>query len=192
MPQGVQVQVLLCAPFFQKKLMVLVILAQFSADLEGRKMRFQKTIKHRRFQATIYGKSQKYPYYRVAYYAVGKRHIRNFKTYSLATAAAVNILRDLADGSQSVALSAMQSRDALTTLDILEAFHQATGHRISLPAAISKFVEVPKKLGERILDEAADEFLKNTAIVKPKSIDEAVAGFVEGIEVRTIASEGQR
>ncbi len=37
------------------------IYAQFLAETEGRKMRFPKIIKHRRFEATIYGKSKNYP-----------------------------------------------------------------------------------------------------------------------------------
>jgi hypothetical protein len=41
------------------------IYAQFLAETEGRKMRFPKIIKHRRFEATIYGKSKNYPYYRL-------------------------------------------------------------------------------------------------------------------------------
>ena len=56
--------------------------AQILTETESRKMRFPKTIKHRRFEAAIYGKTKKYHYYRVAYYATGKRHIRNFKTFS--------------------------------------------------------------------------------------------------------------
>ena len=69
-------------------------------------MRFPQTIKHRRFEATIYGKSEKYHYYRLAYYTAGKRHIRNFKTFGEAKSEAKRIVRDLAKGSQSAALSA--------------------------------------------------------------------------------------
>jgi hypothetical protein len=70
--------------------------AQFPKEIEGRKMRFPKTIKHRRFAVTIYGKTKKYHYYRIAYYATGKRHIRNFKTFSEANNEAKRIVRDLA------------------------------------------------------------------------------------------------
>jgi hypothetical protein len=67
-------------------------------------MRFPKTIKHRRFEVTIYGKSKNYPYYRIAYYAAGKRHVRNFKIFSEAKSEAERVVRDLAAGSQSVAI----------------------------------------------------------------------------------------
>jgi hypothetical protein len=143
-------------------------------------MRFPKIIKHRRFDATIYGKSKNYHYYRVAYYAVGRRHIRNFKTFSEAKSEAEHIVRDLADGSQSAILSANQSRDAITAFDMLEAFRQASGRRISLPAAVSEFVEASKKLGERTLNEAADGFLKTVAIVTTKDIGKAVEEFLQG------------
>jgi integrase len=166
--------------------------AQFLAETEGRKMRIPKIIKHRRFEATIYGKSKNYPYYRVAYYAAGKRRILNFKTFGEARIKAESIVRELADGSPAVALSADQSRDAITAFEILEAFRQAGGRRISLPAAMSEFVEASKKLGERSLREAADGFLKTVAVVTAKDIGEAVEEFLQGDEARTKAAEGQR
>ena len=166
--------------------------AQFLTEFENRKMRFPKTIKHRRFEATIYGKSEKYAYYRLAYYAVGKRHVRNFKTYSKAKTEAERVLRDLASGSPSAALTADQSRDALTAFEMLEAFRQAGGRRVSLPAAISEFVGASKKLGERSLHEAADGFLKTVAVVSRKDIGEAVTEFLQAAEIHTKAKEGQR
>jgi integrase len=166
--------------------------AQFSTESEGRKMRFPKIIKHRRFEATIYGKGEKYIYYRVAYYAAGKRHLRNFKTFTEAKTEAERIVRDLANGSQSAALSADQSRDAITAFEMLEAFRQAGGRRVSLPAAISEFVESSKKLGERTINEATDGFLKTVAIVSTKNIGEAVTEFLQAADLRTKASEGQR
>ena len=155
-------------------------------------MRFPQTIKHRRFEATIYGKGEKYNYYRIAYYAAGKRHLRNFKTFSEAKTEAERIVRDLANGSQSAALSADQSRDAITAFEMLEAFRQASGRRVSLPAAISQFVESSKKLGERTLNEATDGFLKTVAVVAAKNISEAVQEFLHAAKGRTKASEGQR
>jgi len=155
-------------------------------------MRFPKTIKHRRFEATIYGKSENYAYYRVAYRVAGKRHVRNFKTFSAANTEAERIVRDLAVGSQSVALSADQSRDALTAFEMLEAFRQATGRRVSLTAVVSEFMEVSQKLGERTLREAADGFLTTVATVARKTVGDAVEEFLKGEEVKTRAAEGQR
>jgi superoxide dismutase len=36
-------------------------------------VRFPKTIRHRRIEATIYGKSPNYPFYRLAYDVAGKQ-----------------------------------------------------------------------------------------------------------------------
>jgi len=91
--------------------------AQILAESEIKKMRFPKVIKLRRFEATIYGKGKKYPYYRVAFYAAGKRHLRNFRTYGEAKAEADRKVHELANGSQAAALSAQQSRDALVALE---------------------------------------------------------------------------
>src|SRR5262249_26307598 len=46
------------------------------------KTKFPLTIKYRRAEAVIYGKSDAYPLYRVAYYADGKRHMKSFPTYN--------------------------------------------------------------------------------------------------------------
>ena len=166
--------------------------AQFSAETEGRKMRFPQKVKHRRFEAKIYGKSGNYKYYRVAYYALGKRQVRNFKTFSEAKTEAERIVRDLAEGSQATALTADQSRDAITALEMLEAFRLAGGRRVSLAAAVSEFVEVSKKVGARSLNEVADGFLKTVATVTCQDIAEAVKEFLQAAEGRTKASEGQR
>jgi len=59
-------------------------------------------------------------------------------------------VRELAEGSQAAALGADQSRDALSALEILEAFRQSGGRCFSLSAATSEFVDASKKLGERV------------------------------------------
>ena len=43
--------------------------AQNSAESESKSARFPKIIRHRKSQATIYGKSKRYPFYRVVYRA---------------------------------------------------------------------------------------------------------------------------
>ena len=73
-------------------------------------MKFPKVIKHRRFEATIYRKSEKYAYYRLTYYAVGKRFMRHFPTYGEAKAEGERIVRQLADGSQAAVLNAAHDK----------------------------------------------------------------------------------
>ena len=58
-------------------------------------MKFPVTVKYRRAEAVIYAKSEKYPYYRLAYCAVGKRIVRSFPTYSAVRKEAEDKLREL-------------------------------------------------------------------------------------------------
>ncbi len=88
-PQGVQVQVLLSAPVFLKKLRNQVLpdtaLTQETAESESAKVKFPKRIKHRgRVLATIYGKSKGRDSYRVAWHVAGQRRMASFPSYSLA------------------------------------------------------------------------------------------------------------
>ena len=166
--------------------------AQILAESEAPKMKFPKIIRHRKAEVTIYGKKPNYPFYRIAYRVAGKRHLRNYSKYGEALQEAEKKVRELADGSQAAALTAVQSRDALTAFEMLDAFQRSIGRRVSLSAAISEFVEVSKKLGERTVREAVDGFIKTVATVARKDISEAVNEFLQAAEGRTKANEGQR
>jgi hypothetical protein len=61
-------------------------------------MKFPVVIRHRGENAKIYGQTPAYPFYRLAYKAAGKRHVRSFKTYSEARQEGENVVRDLAKG----------------------------------------------------------------------------------------------
>jgi hypothetical protein len=74
--------------------------AQKCADFLCPKVKFPKTIRHRRIEATIYRRKPNYPFYRVAYYVAGKRQISNFKTYAKALAEAERKVREISDGSR--------------------------------------------------------------------------------------------
>jgi hypothetical protein len=45
-------------------------------------VRFPKVIRHRKSEATIYGKSKRYPFYRVVYRVAGKRRMKSVAAYS--------------------------------------------------------------------------------------------------------------
>jgi hypothetical protein len=62
--------------------------AQILAVSEPPKMKFPKVIRHRKAEVTIYGKKPNYPFYRIAYWVAGKRHLRNFSKYGVALKAA--------------------------------------------------------------------------------------------------------
>jgi integrase len=167
-------------------------LAQKPAESDRRKVKFPQVIRHRKVEATIYGKSPQYPRYRLAYYVAGQRRLRTFGTYSEAKAEAERIIRELASGSQTAALTGEQSRDALAALERLEAFRQTTGNRVSLLAAVSEFVEAASKLKGHTLGEAVERFLGTVASMRRKNIAEAVEEFIQVDEPRTRSSEGQR
>ena len=73
--------------------------AQIQAASEKPKVRFPKVIRFRRIEATICGKTPKYPLYRLACYLAGKRHVRRFKTFQAAQTEAEQKVREIADGS---------------------------------------------------------------------------------------------
>jgi hypothetical protein len=127
-------------------------------------MRFPRTIRHRKAQATIYGKSKSYPFYRVAHRLRGKRFMKSFDNYFEAKAHAEKLVKDIASGSQAAALDATKARDAIAAFDRLEAFRQSTGRTVKLLEAVSAFCDVQAKLGDRNLYEAADGFLNTVAV----------------------------
>ena len=80
--------------------------AQNSAesDTNTKAMRFPKLIRHRKCEATLYGKSKRYPFYRVVYRADGKRRMKSIAAYSEARDFAEMKVRELAEGSKVLAL----------------------------------------------------------------------------------------
>ena len=155
-------------------------------------MKFPVTIKHRNSKARIYAPAENFAYYRVAYTVAGKRKMKTFATYSDAKAEAERLVREMASGSQAATLSASQSRDALAALERLESFRLATGHSVSLLAAVSAFAEASSKLDGRSLDEAVRGYLRAVATVQRKDIAEAVEEFIAGRQHKTEAKEGKR
>jgi integrase len=155
-------------------------------------MKFPVTVRHRREKATIYGKSDSYPFYRLGYYSAGQRRVRSFKTYGEAKKEAEQVVRDLAEGSQAAALTGAQSRDAVAAIQRLDTLRQSTGRRVSLLAAVSEFAEASAKLQGRNLGEVVEAYLNTVARLKRQDVSEAVEEFIQADEPRTKAGEGQR
>ena len=166
--------------------------AQILAGLERPQVRFPKTIRFRRIEATIYGKTKKYDFYRLVYYVAGKRVTRSFKGYAEAKTEAEQKVREIADGSQAAALTGEQSRDALAALEPLETFRQSTGKRLSLLGVVSEHVEALEKLRGRTVGEAVEGYLQTVVTVARKDVTEAVTEFVEGRKHKGEAKDGQR
>ena len=142
-------------------------------------MRFPRIIRHKKAEATIYGKTKAYPCYRLAYRVNGQRKLKTFSSYGDAVAEANRVVRDLAAGSQVAALGAAQARDALAALQRLESFRQASGRAVGLLEAVSTFCDASARLGDQhSLADAARGFLNNVASVTRKPLAEAVEEFI--------------
>ena len=155
-------------------------------------MKFPKVIRHRKAECKIYGKKPDYPFYRVAWYVTGQRRIKQFGTYSKAKEFADALVKDLAQGSQSTALTPSQATDALAAVDRLKTYYQHTGRNVSLLRAVSEYVESASKLNGRTMADAIEGYLSTVASVTRKDVAEAVEEFVKASEPLTKASEGQR
>jgi hypothetical protein len=79
---------------------------QISNKSESNTARFPKVIRHRKTEATIYGKSAGYSLYRVAYRVDGKRRMKSFAVYAEAKTWADKTVRDVSTGSKLVSLTA--------------------------------------------------------------------------------------
>jgi integrase len=168
------------------------VTAQNLAGAEKANVRFPKVIHFRRVEATIYGKTKKYPFYRLAFYVAGKRVTRSFKSYGEAKTEAEKKVREIANGSQAAALTGEQSRAALAALQRLENLRQSTGRRFSVLSAVSEFVEALEKLKGRSLGEAVEGFMQTVAVVSRKDIAEAVEEFLEGRRHKAESKDGKR
>ena len=150
-------------------------------------------VKHRRAEAVIYGKTDHYPYYRLAYRTAGKRIVRSFASYSDARTEAEAKVRDLSAGNPSVALSAKEASDALAIREALDGFRRATGRHLTAIQVVSEYLDAAKLLPEgHNLGEAIRGYLGNVAVVQRKLLSEAVEEFCHAREAQTHAQPGRR
>jgi integrase len=168
---------------------------------DGQNVKYPKRLRYKgkgRVWATIYQRPNQAQPYRLYWRARvdGKPRsmFKDFGTYSEAKQEGDKVVARLAKGSQAAALSPGQARDALAAFERLQAFHVATGRRVSLFAGISEFCDVAERLHAhgRTLSEAADGYLSTAATLKRKDLAQAVEDFITAEEPRTKASEGQR
>jgi integrase len=155
-------------------------------------VKFPKVIRHRKGECKIYGKKPDYPFYRVAWYVTGQRRVKQFGTYSKAKEFADALVKDLASGSQSTALTPRQATDALAAVDRLKTYYQQTGRSVSLLRAVSEYVEASMKANGRTLADLVEGYMATVASVTRKDVAEAVEEFIKADEPRTKASDGQR
>ena len=166
--------------------------AQNPARTADKRVRFPVTIRHRTGTTRIYAPGKNFAYYRMCFTAAGKRQMQTFGTYSEAKAAAEKKAKEIHENSVGASLTASQAQDALAAMQRLENFRVATGRRLSLLGAVSELVENLTKLKNFPLGEAVDTFLRNSAVVQPKDIGQAVTDFLGSKEHLTRAADGKR
>ncbi len=154
-------------------------------------MQFPLKLKFRRAEATIYGKKKNFPWYRLAYYFHGRRHLRAFKKLSDARKAAKSILRDMAKGSEAPSLSVKDARGAILALEELR--NLGTALQLLAPPnlaeAVTEYVEAKRRLGKRRLIEAVDGYLLTCAQIKRVSVRQAADEYLHERELRTRPTE---
>jgi 23S rRNA maturation mini-RNase III len=156
-------------------------------------VKFPVKVRFRKAEAKIYGKSDAYPFYRRCYYAAGKRRIQSFSTYAAAKTEADAKVKQLANGNQSIALTAKEATAALSIRDALDAFRRDTGRSFTALEAVTGFLDAVKQLPQGCgLIESVRAFARTLATIKPKLISEAVEEFIAVRKPKAQAADGKR
>ena len=157
------------------------------------KMKFPVKVRYRKAEAKIYGKSAAYPFYRLCYYASGKRHVRSFSTYTEAKTEADTKVREISKGTQTIALTDKEATAALSIRDALDTFRRDTGRSFTPLEAVTGFLDAMKQLPPgNGLTESVRVYARTLATLKPKLISEAVEEFLDVRRPRSVAAEGKR
>jgi integrase len=145
-------------------------------------------IRHRQVRVTIYRKSQKYPFYRIAYRAEGGRIVRSFKTLIEAKNAARKAAKQVAKGETAAA--ALSNRDARAYRFAMKKLSELNLHLnaasngnsaasvISLEDAIVEYAEAKRALSHCRLIEAIQKYLATTAKVQRVSVRLAATEYI--------------
>jgi hypothetical protein len=156
-------------------------------------MKFPVKVTFRKAEAKIYGKSAAYPFYRLCYYAAGKRRIQSFSTYAAAKTAADAKVQEIAKGNQSIALTPKEATAALSIRDALDTFRRDTGRSYTALEAVTGFLNVVKQLPEGCNPtEAARAYSRTLATIRPKLISKAVEEFNAVRKPKAQAADGKR
>ena len=86
---------------------------------------------------------------------------------------------EIANGNQSIALTAKEATAALSIRDALDAFRRDTGRSFTALEAVTGFLDAMKQLPPGCgLTESVKAFARTLATIKPKLISEAVEEFI--------------
>jgi len=153
-------------------------------------------IRHRKGPAvTVYRKTPKYPFYRIAFKGDEGRVVRSFSTYAAAKREADKKARALHAGNQAGAALPKAAALAYTTAmrklaDLardLNARDSATAPALGLTLedAITEYVEAKRMLGPTSLVEAVRTHLARAVAVQRVKLADAAAEFLKEREART-------
>jgi integrase len=154
-------------------------------------LKFPLRIRFRRAEAVIYGKTDAYAFYRVAYRSAGRRVVRSFRRYSDAKAFAEQTVRELAAGHHVSALSPSEVADALAIRQALAEFQRETGQTVSAVRAVAEYLDARRRLGTAPLSEAVAAY-QRAATVRQRRLADAVAEFCESRRIKAQTMVGSR
>lgn len=155
-------------------------------------MRFPQTVRHRRESARIYGPTAGNPRYRVAYYAAGRRTVRQFKTYSKAKVEAERIVRQLAAGNDAaLSLSPRDERSLRFCQEELRRLNDKLKGDIDLKNALVEYSEAKRLLGSTRLAEAVKSFLATSATVRRAPLRQAIDEYLAERRQHTKPEKGR-
>jgi hypothetical protein len=160
-------------------------------------------VRFRQVTVKVYRKTPRYPFYRIAYRADGKRVVRNLKRLNQAKQEAEKKARELAHGNEAGA--ALSEADAhaykfalrklvelRTGLIVFESNAASPDLPLSLEDAIAEYVEAKRLLGPTRLAEVVKIYLSTVARVRRVNLKTAADEFPAERDTRTTAEDGKR
>ena len=141
--------------------------------------------------AKIYA-PQSHSHFRVCWYVGRERMQKAFKKFGAAKRFGDELVKELANGSQSTLLTPAQATDALAAMERMHRFFQSTGKKLSLLVSVSEYCDAAEKLGYKTLPEAIAGYLGSVVSVKRVLVTQAVEEFIAAAAPRTVAADGQR
>lgn len=168
-----------------------------------RKLKFPKVITRSGHKATIYGRTAKYPKYRLCYMAEGKRITRVFWIYGEALAAAKSTVKQLAKGNAVAASLSKAEAQAYKfafgklialAADLNAAKLDLNAPDVSFPLedAVAEYCAAKRLLRATSLPDAAKGYMSTLASVRRVNLKTTADEFLAERDARTKSEDGKR
>jgi hypothetical protein len=153
-------------------------------------------VRYRHITVKVYRKTPRYPFYRIAYRADGRRVVRNFRRLNETRKEAEKKARELAQGNEAAAtlskaeaqackFAVTKLRELSADLNVRKLDPAAPEVALSLEDAIAEYVEAKRRIGPARLVEAANAYLSIVAGICRVNVNDAAAEFLKEREART-------